>query len=185
MKKQPKPRTIIIAVIAAILMIYSAYARQIFINHIHINYVGYMEDTSAVYESSVGTSSLKLNNINMHVMRDFLYRFKDVNNEKWYGIEGDFVAEFSIGNVATMVTYKKNGEWLYTINSYDEKMVPEEIRALVKRAYKSYDIVHVKEIDVPNQDNPIFLIYLQNATSIKILRVCEGEMEVLHDYIRG
>jgi hypothetical protein len=26
---------------------------------------------------------------------------------------------------------------------------------------------------------------IQNATSIKILRVCEGEMGVLHDYIRG
>ena len=187
MKTQPKPFTIIILIvaIAAITIASHSDARETTINHIYDNYVEYMDDTSTVYESSVETNTLRLNNINMHVMKDFLYRFKGVNNEKWFAIDGGFIAKFTTGNIASSVTYKMNGEWLYTISNYDKNMMPEEISILVKQAYNSYDIVHINEIEVPNQDNPIFLIYIQSKTKIKILRICNGEMEILHDYIRG
>jgi len=184
-KTQPQPLTIILVVtIVTIAMLSYANARQIGINFIHNKHIEYKEDTSTTYEPSIGTNTLKLNNINIHVMRDFLYRYKDVNSEKWYGVEGGFVARFINGDIATTVTYKSNGEWLYTINSYDNKIMPEELRILVKRAYTGYDILHINEIEAPHHDSPIFLVYIQNTTTIKILRISEGEMEILHDYIR-
>jgi hypothetical protein len=186
MKKQaPNLNLLLIAVIAAILMIHDGYARKIAVHYIHNNYAEYMEDTSTIYEPSVGTNTLKLNNINVHILRDFLYRFKEINNEKWYAVEGGLVAMFKTGDVATMVAYKRNGEWLYSIESYNQQIMPGEVRILVKRSYNGYDILHIKEIEVPNQDSPIFLVYIQNTTTIKILRVYEGEMEILHEYIRG
>jgi hypothetical protein len=188
MKTQYLPlntRLISMAAIAAILIISKVYAGQIDLKYFHNTAFELLEDTATVNEPSEGNNNLRLNNINIHVLRDFLDRFKDINNEKWYVVEGGFVAKFNNGNIATLVTYKKNGEWLYTINSYNEKLLPEEVVIPVKEAYNGYKILHIKEINVPKQDSAIFLVYIQNATTIKILRVCDGEMEILHDYIRG
>ena len=184
MKKQPSLRNIVIIIIT-ILVTNIAYARPKIINHIHDLHALYIADTSASFEATVETRNLMLNNINLHAIRDFMNRFKEVSNEKWYGVEGGFVAKFKAGNIAAMVTYRKNGEWLYTINSFDQELMPEEVRLLVKQTYHNYDILHVKEIEVPKQDSPIFLVYIQNTTTIKILRVQDGQMEVLHDYKRG
>lgn len=184
MKKQPSLRNVV-TIITAILVTSIAYARPKSINHIHDHHALYTIDTSASFEATVETSNLMLNNINMHAMRDFINRFKEVSNEKWYGIEGGFVAKFKTGNMVTMVTYRKNGEWLYTINSFDQELMPQEVRLLVKQTYSNYDILHVKEIEVPKQDSPIFLVYIQNTTTIKILRVQDGQTELLHDYTRG
>jgi hypothetical protein len=145
----------------------------------------FLKEQKIAEATSVGVKSYKFNNININARRDFIVKYKDVNNASWYYTEGGFVAKFTSGETATAVTYNSNGEWLYTIKSCDEKNMPKDVRAVVKRTYYDYYIVNVEEIKVPLKDNSIFLVYVQDATSIKVLRVYDGEMEVLHDYTRG
>jgi hypothetical protein len=144
-----------------------------------------VDDTITNFKPSTGAKNLKLNDINISAMRDFIGRYKDLNSVTWYKEKGGFIAKFTSGEIATSVTYKINGEWLYTISAYSETAMPERVRGLVKSTYYDFNIVHIKEVRVPRKDNAIFLVYIQDATTIKELRIYNGEMEVLHDYVRG
>ena len=187
MKTQFSIRPIVIGIIVVIALTTFSYAdaKKIVTDFTSDLNLESREDTSIVFKPMVGNKNLKLNNISMKVMRDFLLRFNNVNNATWYKEEGGFIAKFTTGTIATSVTYKKDGQWLYTISSYDEKEMPEDIKALVKNEYHDYSIVNIRAVQVPRKDSTIFLVYIQNATNIKELRVCDSEMEVLHDYIRG
>ncbi|TKK71543.1 hypothetical protein FC093_00515 [Ilyomonas limi] len=149
------------------------------------NVIKFLNNMPVAYRSSEGAKNVRLNNINIQVIRDFINNYKEANNEAWYSTGDAFVAKFSIGRVSTTVTYKKNGEWLYTIKNYFENDMTKELRTLVKSSYYDYQIVKIEEIEVPRKERSIFLIYVQDTKKIIILRVYDGEMEVLHNYTRG
>ena len=180
----PRLATLFVAIFS-ILLLNIAVARPIAARLTPGRYIVSEEDTANTYVPFTGNNSLRLNNVNIKAMRDFIDRYKDVNNASWYKVDNGFVAEFKTLYAVTTVTYKKNGKWLYTITSYSEEHLQEDVRALVKSTYYDYDIVNIQEIKVPLKDSNIYLVYIQDATSIKVLRVYNGEMEVIHDYIRG
>jgi hypothetical protein len=171
-------------IMLTILILNQANAQQVAVNYTSGKHFK-TANNKVVNAASVSTKNNMFNNINMSAMRDFTTKYKDVNNASWYEANGGYVAKFTAGEATTTVTYKKNGEWFYTITGYSEKKMPKEVRALVKSTYYDYTIVNIEEIQVPNKDNNIFLVNVQDATTIKVIRVCDGEMQVLHDYTKG
>ena len=120
------------------------------------------------------------NEVNQKATRDFKKTFKDVNNEKWYTIKNGFLAEFSLNTSKNRVVYDKKGNWRYTVSYYDEKNLPAEIRAIVKPVYYDYTISRVEEVHA--NDQIIYIVHVQNDSSLKTLRVCEGEMDLIEDF---
>ncbi len=79
--------------------------------------------------------------------------------------------------------YNRNGKLLYTIDYYGEKELPAAVRDQVKAVYYDFTIMTVEE--VKQADKHIYFVDLEDATRLKKVRVCDGEMEEVVDLVRG
>lgn len=151
----------------------------------------YKSDLKNRYNEMVNSNALRndkrvLNNIKLNAVRDFIKRYSAAINVKWYTADdGGFIAKFNENSVQTTVAYNQAGNWVHTIKRYDEKGMPANVRADVKRVYYDYDIFHVEEIAAAKNENIIFLVHVRDSTTIKVLKICNDETEILHDYKRG
>jgi len=60
-------------------------------------------------------------------------------------------------------------------------MLPTEVRALVKKTYYDYTISHIDEVHHAEQPNTIYLVLIEDDKTLKTIRVCDGEMEEIHE----
>jgi hypothetical protein len=118
--------------------------------------------------------------VNTKAMRDFKKTYPHIESEKWFSFKDGFAAKFTEDGIQRMVTYNRIGDWLYTIAYYEEKQLPEDIRALVKSSYYDYTITVVQEITARQQT--IYLVHMQDANTWKTVRVADGEMSVVEDF---
>ena len=83
----------------------------------------------------------------------------------------------------TRAFYDKKGRVRFTISYYGEKELPREVRAIVKPEYYDYAILTVQEVRTNGKS--IYLIDMEDSTTIKTIRVEDGEMELVRTLNRG
>jgi hypothetical protein len=86
------------------------------------------------------------------------------------------------GNTTT--AYNKNGSWVYTIERYTADNLPKNIFDIVKDAYGSYYVSGMEKISEPGVKD-VFIVHMQDETSVKTVRVSHGETELIEDYVKG
>ncbi|HEY2722988.1 MAG TPA: hypothetical protein VGI82_14745, partial [Chitinophagaceae bacterium] len=69
------------------------------------------------------------------VLKSFTRNNKGITDEKWYETSYGYVAKFNLKGIGYRTDYDKKGNWLYTIRTYDETKLPEEVRQFVKSNY--------------------------------------------------
>jgi hypothetical protein len=121
--------------------------------------------------------------VNSKALKDFTKNFKAANNASWYEIKDGFVAKFQENGVETNAYYDTKGRWASTIRNYGEDKLPKDIRHLVKSNYYDYSIFLVNEVTVGNKT--AYLVRMEDKTTLKTIRVIDGEMDVYEDYIKG
>src|SRR5260221_3142518 len=99
----------------------------------------------------INSSSENLNAINTKAVRDFDKNYKAVTDEKWYKVSNGYLARFASNGNENMAAYDLKGHWRFTISYYDEKKLPDEVRATVKSIYYDYSITRVEEIHVDDK----------------------------------
>ena len=131
-----------------------------------------------------GANLLTRNEINIWAVRDFVNRFNEVENVLWFGIpKGGYEAYFVRDGYGDRIIYDKSGGWQQSLITYDEGKCPRDIRAAVKSLFFDFDIILVEEVD--NREGAEFIFYLQDKSSIQIVRVTkENEVEVLNMFDR-
>ncbi|MES1213977.1 MAG: hypothetical protein ABUT20_00555 [Bacteroidota bacterium] len=122
-------------------------------------------------------------NVNSRALKDFTKTFKPANNAAWYAIKDGTVAKFTENGIETSAYYDLKGRWTSTIRTYGESQLPKDIRHLVKSSYYDYSIFQVNEVTVG--DKKAYLVRMQDAKTLKTIRVVDGEMDVYEDYIKG
>ncbi|HSC38572.1 MAG TPA: hypothetical protein VLD19_11885 [Chitinophagaceae bacterium] len=121
-----------------------------------------------------------MNNINVSAVRDFIKRFHEPDSARWFKLkDASLIVRFDKPGIAFRVAYNRQGDWIYTMQTYREKQMPRDIRAIVKSKWYDYSITQVHEIEHFEATGSIYLVYIKDDTCWKILRVCNGEMEVL------
>ena len=119
-------------------------------------------------------------------VKDFIKRYSTATNVKWFTADdGGFIAKFNESSVQNTVAYNKAGNWVHTIRRYYETDMPKDVRAIVKSVYYDYAILRIEEITGTKHNSLVFVVHVQDATTLKILRICDNEMDVLHEYKRG
>lgn len=83
----------------------------------------------------------------------------------------------------TRAFHDKKGNLLFTIDYYGEKGLPAEVRRLVKSEFYQYTILTVEEVKSP--DMHVYLVDIEDDTTIKTVRVADGETEVVRDLVRA
>src|SRR6266496_5267698 len=66
---------------------------------------------------------------------------------------------------------------------YDEKKLLRQIRDIVKSVYYDYTIISVAEVYF--DDQPVYIVYIQDETHLKTIGVYDGEMQEVQNYKRG
>ena len=131
---------------------------------------------------SVNTSDLS--RVSHVAIKDFKGRYALASGEKWFALKGGFMAYFSQDGFNNRAYYNKKGRWQCSLTYYNEDKLPRGIRAIVRSTYYDYTITVVE--DVETCVNGVYLIYLEDKTSIKIVRVTrDGDMDVFKEIIKS
>jgi hypothetical protein len=131
---------------------------------------------------SLHMSSLPINKIHVRAMRDFLKRDKAAANADWMLVETGYVVKYTGKNNSRCRTvYNSRGEFAYTIRQYYENVMPRDVRGMVKSQYYDYTITLVEEIE-ERMKPLVYVVHLEDSTTLKNVRVCEREMEVVEEY---
>lgn len=122
--------------------------------------------------------------VNMKALKDFQKTFKSVANAAWYlAADGGFIASFTKDDVENSVAYNSKGNWVYSIKRYFEDQLPKDVRAEIKSTYYDYNITHVEEVLM--NETPIYIVHLEDAKTMKTLRMSDGEMQIVQDLVKG
>jgi hypothetical protein len=126
--------------------------------------------------SDFNSSNIEPTHVTPKAVKSFAKNFKNASDEKWYETSNSFVAKFTSDEIAYRIDYDKKGHWLYTIRTYDETKLPQDVRNMVKSTYFDYSITLVQEIEMPAK-MLTYIIHLDGKGEIINLRVSDGEMD--------
>ena len=112
--------------------------------------------------------------------RDFLQRAGDQKDEHWYKGALGYQAEYSEGPVKAMYSYDKRGKFVFSVLTYGENRLPEDIRYIVRSTYFDYGIGWVKEVN--EAQNLVYVVHMENDKSWMEVAVQDGEMRVLREF---
>jgi len=115
-------------------------------------------------------------NVAPKALKSLSKNFKNVTEERWFETANSFVAKFKINDVDYRADYDKKGHWLFTIRTYDETRLPENLRDMVKSTYYDYAITLVQEIEMP-ANVLTYIVHLDGKSQIIKLRISDGEMD--------
>jgi hypothetical protein len=59
--------------------------------------------------------------------------------------------------------------------------MPRDVRGMVKSEYYDYTITVVEEIE-ERMKPLVYVVHLEDSTTLKNIRVCERDMEVIEEY---
>lgn len=152
--------------------------------HIGTNVSGQQANRSPVIDNlqSLHMGAGYLNNVHVRAMRDFVKRNNTATHVEWMVADDGYVAKYTGKNNSQCRTvYNCRGNYAYTIRQYDEAHMPRDVRKLIKSVYYDYTINLVEEIEL-RAKSLIYVVHVQDETTLKNIRVCDGEMEVIEDY---
>jgi len=124
-----------------------------------------------------------LNEINTKVLRSFMSTYWNATNPQWVKYAEGFVVYFKSDSIKHRVYYDNTGGRQCTIRQYSEKDLPREIRHMVKSVYYDYSIYLIDEVTV--DDKTSYIIKIEDKTSLKEIKIENGEMEVTHEFIKS
>lgn len=74
------------------------------------------------------------------------------------------------------------GNWHCTLNAFGESKLPPDIKDKVKSKYYDFNILVAYPIEY--ESGIIYIIKIDSATKLKILKILNGEIEVAGDYVK-
>ncbi|HEX7903981.1 MAG TPA: hypothetical protein VF487_08895 [Chitinophagaceae bacterium] len=129
--------------------------------------------------SPAGSSKIEMEIINHKALKNFSNQYKQVRNVSWEKLRNGFFARFVSDDIRATIYYDNKGNWLGSIKYYGEEKLAHEIRQIVKSTYYDYNIIGIQEVvTVDSPDVPTYIITMEDRKHVKLLRICNREMEV-------
>jgi hypothetical protein len=122
-------------------------------------------------------------NVNDAVVKSFQGQFKNAVDPVWYKIDKNYLVKFITEEQKNTALFKDNGKLIYHISYGTEKNLPEEIRTQVMGSYQDYAITAAIHVNEANRS--IWVINLEGLKKLIIVRVEEGELEEVGNYVKG
>jgi hypothetical protein len=136
------------------------------------------ESSKRVITETSNNNNRLLYKINFKAVRDFMTTYPSITNEKWEILKDGYMVSVVLNRIWIKNYYDTKGNWLHSIQQYDQTKLPEDIRVSVKSVFYDYSITIVEEFNNErNNLHPIYFVHLKYANTFKIIRVCDGELE--------
>jgi hypothetical protein len=119
------------------------------------------------------------NEISTKVLRSFYKTYGDIEGAKWYKTGQGFAVSFKQNGMSTSIFYTRTGAFDSRVNYYTEEKLPAAVRTLVKTNFPDYAISHITEVH--KNDVIAHLVKIQDKTTVKTVKVIDGEWELIED----
>jgi hypothetical protein len=114
-------------------------------------------------------------------MAHFKSNYADAADVEWFKPDGkDMYALFHEGDKTEHVFYNNDGYWQYTLISYPPTSLDKNATEQVLNFYDGYHISYVNEIR-SLYNEPIYVINIEDANHIKVIKLVRGDIEVQED----
>ena len=114
----------------------------------------------------------------------FKENYAEVQNVAWYTApDNSLYCIFHRGNTVDRVFYDSRGYWQFTLVSYEPSELKMYIRQQIADQFEGYRITYVNEIQ-STYDEPIYMVNLENAGNIKVVKVSGDDIEVKQTLIK-
>ncbi|QNL49044.1 hypothetical protein H8S90_20185 [Olivibacter sp. SDN3] len=121
---------------------------------------------------------------NPRILRHFTERFADISDVQWYMVNYGMLAKFIQQDIPYTVGYDENGAWKHTIKYLAKRHIPIDLSKKVDKKYANYTLLRAHEIHVPNHQDTIYIVQLQNEKQIKHVRFSKGNALVVRSMKR-
>lgn len=108
------------------------------------------------------------------VLDEFQKLFSNAENVRWTNLGKDFLVTFTVRDLRYRVLLNPKGKLLYKITYGKEKLLPADIRKMVKRAYVEFLITAASYVEEANRK--IWVINIEDDLKYVIVRVEENEL---------
>ncbi|HYK75875.1 MAG TPA: hypothetical protein VEV16_02775 [Daejeonella sp.] len=115
--------------------------------------------------------------ISKKVSDSFSRLFKDVLAPQWLEVNKRFIVNFIQNDQKNKAVFTKVGTLVYHLIYGNEEQMPKSVRDLVKSRY--YDYAITSAINVKAQENDVWIVNVEDATQIMVLRIEDGAMTVI------
>ncbi len=114
----------------------------------------------------------------------FKENYAEVQNAAWYTApDNSLYCIFHRGNTVDRVFYDSRGYWQFTLISYEPSELKMYIRQQIADQFEGYRITYVNEIQSA-YDEPIYMVNIENAGNIKVIKVTGDDIEVNQSLIK-
>jgi hypothetical protein len=121
--------------------------------------------------------------VKARALTDFQIRFHDVTAVKWFSDHNGYTSYFIKDGLSNRVFYDKNGRWMYSVLFKAEDKLPKDIRGTIKSIYYDWKINVIEEVQ--SLEGKGYLVYLEDKTNIKILRVNrDNDIEIMMEMVK-
>ncbi|MDB5022505.1 MAG: hypothetical protein JWP78_260 [Mucilaginibacter sp.] len=115
--------------------------------------------------------------ITQKVSDSFNELFKGAVAPEWVQANKNFIVNFILDNQKNKAEFTSGGRLVYLIVYGKEKEMPADLRTIVKSAYFDYGINST--IKIKFQGRIFWIINLEDANNFVVLRVEDGDMDVI------
>jgi hypothetical protein len=139
---------------------------------------------AAVVSPMAKTTRIQLSTSD-RALAHFKENYRNAQQVSWYSnTDQSMFCVFHDADNTTRVFYDKKGFWESTLISYAPSGLGTEIRDLVLANFAGYAISYVNEVQLPGEA-PAYVINIEDAKHIKVVRVVNGEIDVKEDFRKG
>lgn len=121
------------------------------------------------------TVTAKTKRIPEKVWHSFMKYFGEGEDPRWYQLNKDYLVKFMLDEEQNNALFTKRGHLIYNIAYGYENSLPSELRKQVKSSYFDYNIT--RAVKVSEADRLIWVINLEDAKELILVRLENGEME--------
>ena len=132
--------------------------------------------------SASPTPSADISAINSKALKSFSRNYKTGAEVHWSNSGELTQASFNENGKQNRVFYRPNGKWFRTIITYDQSLLRKDIKSLVNRNFRKYEITCVTEVHEGSMD--AYFINIDTPKDFKVVIVYEGEVFVHQEYMK-
>ena len=114
------------------------------------------------------------------VWKSFQRYCTNAQSSEWYQINKKFLVKYMTEDKKNQAVFGKGGRLIYNISYGYVNSLPEEIRKQVKGTYYDYNITGA--IKVNQAQRTIWVLNIEDAKKMILVRVEDGEMEEIQNY---
>ncbi len=114
-------------------------------------------------------------------IKNFSRQFGSSITPKFYALENGFILQSSLSDLHVKSAYNNKGSWIYTISSFNPESYSKKVIEAVKDNYEAYSISGMQKVEQPG-NSPVYIVSITNEKTIKMLRISNGEVEMINDY---